>query len=422
VTGVNAYRALFALPYARALIGWSLVGRLPVGMTPIALLFLVRGEGEGYGAAGAVVAVYAVALGGGAPVGGRQVDRFGPRRVLQVRTALFSLLVGVIVALALVDAGIVPIAAAAALAGLSMPPLSSTVRVVLPRIAPGDLRATAYSLEASLQEVHFVGGPLLASALAAIDPVIGIAGAAVGSLLGTTMVARLPPVRETPRSREAGAGALGALGSPGVRTIVLYAAIAGVAFGSVELAMPAFAEAEVGRRELGGIALACFSGGSLLGGLLAGLRPAVTVLRRFLLGAVALAAAMVGLQLAVSLPLLYVLAFVAGLPIAPTIGALYTLIDRSARPGTAAEAFAWFGTAVSIGIAAGAAIAGVLVDERGVRWAFGLGAATALVGALLGWARQGALVQDRARRDDARTRGGVAHHRSVPPGGLEPPT
>ena len=38
-------------------------------------------------------------------------------------------------------------------------------------------------------------------------------------------------------------------------------------------------------------------------------------------------------------------------------------------------------TAVSIGIAAGSAVAGVLVDERGVRWAFGLGAAVALAGA-----------------------------------------
>ena len=107
-------------------------------------------------------------------------------------------------------------------------------------------------------------------------------------------------------------------------------------------------------------------------------------LRRFVGGAFVLSAAMLALQLAVSIPTLCVLAFVAGLPIAPTIGALYTLIDRSARAGTVAEAFAWFGTAVSVGIAAGSAIGGVLVDERGVRWSFALGAAIALVGAVLG--------------------------------------
>jgi MFS family permease len=170
--------------------------------------------------------------------------------------------------------------------------------------------------------------------------------------------------------------------------VVLYAAAAGVGFGSVELAMPAFAE-EHGARELGGLALAAFSGGSLVGGLLAGMRPPKSVLRRFLAGAFVLTIALLSLQLAVSIPTLCLFAFVAGLPIAPTIGALYALIDRSARGGTAAEAFAWFGTAVSIGIATGSAVAGAIVDERGVRAAFAVGAAATLLGALLGLARRG---------------------------------
>jgi MFS family permease len=386
----HPYRELLGLPHAKPLVGWSLVGRLPVGMTSLALLLLVRAEGESYGAAGIVVAVYAVALGVGAPIGGRQVDRYGPTRVLQVRGILFVAFLTVVVALALHDAGIGAIAVAAALAGFSMPPLSSTVRIVWPRLARDELRSTAYALEAALQEVHFVGGPLLAASLAAIEPVAAVAGAGISSLLGTTMVARLPPVRETPPSRAGGAGLLGALGAPGVRTIVGYAAVVGVAFGAVELAMPAMAE-EHGARELGGVALACFSGGSLVGGLVAGLRPARSDLRRFVAGAFVLAAAMLALQFAVSIPTLCLLAFVAGLPIAPTVAATYTLIDRSARSGTVAEAFAWFGTAVSVGIAAGFAIGGALVDERGVRWSFALGAAVALAGAVLAWARRGTL-------------------------------
>jgi MFS family permease len=390
MSGTEHYRELLALPHARAMLGWSLLGRLPLGMTPLALLFLVRAEGMSYGAAGVVVALYTIAVGVGAPIAGRHVDRAGPTRVLRMRAIAYPALIAVVVALAVAGAGIVPLAFAAALSGLSLPPLSSTVRVVWPRIAPGELRSTAYAMEAALQEVFFVGGPLLAALLASIEPAAAVAGAGLASLVGTTATARLPPVRETPRSRAGSAGLLGALGSPGVRTVVLYAATVGVGFGAVELAMPAFAE-EQGSRELGGVALACFSAGSLVGGLVAGMRPPLSVLRRFVGGALVLACALLGLQLAVSLPTLYVLAFVAGLPIAPTIGALYTLIDRSARKGTAAEAFAWFGTAVSIGIATGSATAGLLVDERGVRWAFGLGAAIAFGGALLAWARRGTL-------------------------------
>ena len=390
VSEAHPYRELLGLPHAKALVGWSLIGRLPVGMTALALLLLIRSQGGSYGAAGLVVAVYAVSLGIGAPIGGRQVDRYGPTRVIQIRAVIFGVFLAVVVALAVADAGIGAIAVAAAIAGFSMPPLSSTVRIVWPRLARDELRSTAYALEATIQEVHFIGGPLVAAALAAIEPVAAVAGSGVACLVGTTMVARLPPVRETPPSRSGGAGFLGALGSPGVRTIIGYAALAGLAFGSVELAMPALAE-EHGGRELGGIALACFSAGSLVGGLLAGLRPARSDLRRFVGGAFVLSAAILTLQLAVSIPTLCVFSFVAGLPIAPTIGALYTLIDRSARAGTVAEAFAWFGTAISVGIAGGSAISGVLVDERGVRWSFALGAAIALAGAVLGWARRGTL-------------------------------
>ncbi|MGI8973633.1 MAG: MFS transporter [Gaiella sp.] len=388
MSGAGRYRELLARPHAKPLLAWSMLGRLPLGMTPLALLLLLRAEGESYGAAGAAVAAYAVAVGVGAPVAGRRVDRIGPYPVLRLRAVLYFVLLGAVVVLAVADAGIASIAAVAALAGLALPPLSSTVRIVWPRLAPAELRTTAYALEAALQEVFFVGGPLLAAGLSAIEPVAALAGAGLVSLVGASATARLPPVRETPPSRSVHAGLLGALASPGVRLVVLYAATIGIGFGAVELAMPAFAEAE-GSRELGGVALACFAGGSLVGGLLAGLRPAGSERRRFLCGAIVLAIALLGLQLAVSMSTLYLLAFVAGLPIAPTVAALYTLIDRSARDGTAAEAFAWFGTAVSIGIAIGAAGAGALVDERGVRAAFALGALLAFCGAALAFVRRG---------------------------------
>jgi MFS family permease len=388
MSGVDRYRELLGRPHARAFVAWSLLGRLPLGMTALGLLFLLRGEGYSYGAAGIGVAGYTVAVGIGAPIAGRRVDRVGPARVLGARAVLYAVFAAAIVALALLDAGLAPITLAAVACGLSMPPLSATVRIVWPRFAPSELRSTAYALEAALQEIFFLGGPLLAAGLAALDPVAGVAGAGVACFAGTLATARLPPVRETPASRHEGAGLLGALGSPGIRTIVLYAAAMGAGFGAVELAMPAFAEAH-GSRELGGLARACFSAGSLAGGLLAGTRPQRNDMRRFALGSLGISLGMLGFQLAFSIPSLCVLAFVAGLPIAPTVAVVYTLIDRTARTGTAAEAFAWFGTAISVGIGAGTVCGGVLVDQRGVRWAFGVGAAVAFLGALGALARHG---------------------------------
>ena len=245
MTGAQHYRELLGIPHAKALIGWSLLARLPLGMTPFALLLLVRDEGGGYGEAGIVVAVYTIALGIGAPVRGRRVDLLGPAPVLRVGAVMYAVFLGSVVALALVDAATVFLAVAAALAGFLHPPIGSTVRIVWPRIAPGELRSTAYALEAALQEAFFVVGPLLAAALAVVEPTLAVGGAALASLVGTTALSRLPPVRETLPSRTAGAGLLGALGSAGVRTVVLYATAIGFAFGSVELAMPAFAELRV---------------------------------------------------------------------------------------------------------------------------------------------------------------------------------
>jgi predicted MFS family arabinose efflux permease len=98
---------------------------------------------------------------------------------------------------------------------------------------------------------------------------------------------------------------------------------------------------------------------------------------------VQLAHALVPLALAPTLPALAVLAFLAGLPIAPAFAASYGLVDRVARRGTQAEAFAWIGTAVSAGLAFGAALGGAAVDEFGVPAAFVLGCGGAALGAVI---------------------------------------
>lgn len=388
--GPARYRALLALPHARALLGWSLLGRLPLGMTPLALVLLVRGEGASYAAAGAVVAAYAVALGVGAPVAGRRVDRIGPHSVLRLRAVLYPSLLLLVVALALLDAGIPAIAAAAALSGLAMPPVSATVRAVWPYLATGDVRSTAFALEAALQELFFVAGPLLAAGLAAVSPALSVAGAAAASAIGASMTARLGPVRMLGAARGHGAGLLGALGAPGVRVIVVFAACLGAGFGAVEIAMPAFAEA-AGSRELGGLGLAAFAGGSLIGGLVAGLRPSRSERRRLLLGGCAIGAGMLLFQIPGSIAGLCLAAVLAGLPIAPGVAAAYGLIDRLAPSGTVAEAFAWFGTAVTMGIACGSSLGGWIVDAHGVRWSFALGAVPPLIGVAVAWLARGAL-------------------------------
>lgn len=385
----GSYRRLFAVEHARALLGWSIVARLPLGMTALSLLLLARAEGASYAAAGAVAAAYGLALAVGAPVAGRLVDRRGPRRILVRRAIAYPTLLGVVVVLALADAPMGAIAAAAAAAGLAVPPVAPTVRSVWPRLVPDELRAAAYGLEASLQEVFFVTGPLLAAVLCAVHPVGGVLGAATAALVGTLAVARLRPVRET-AAVETGGGLLGALEAGGVRVLAGLALTVGFGFGTVEVAFPAFAE-EHGARELGGVALAALSAGSFVGGIAAGARMTGDPRRKLLVLAPVVAAGIALLALAGSVPTLCLLSFVAGLPIAPAITAAYLLVDRVGRTWAIAESFAWIGTAVMCGVAMGTALGGWLVDETGVRGALLTGALVALSGAGLVFLRREAL-------------------------------
>jgi MFS family permease len=379
--GIARYRELFANPYAGALLGWSIVARLPNGMAALALVLLVRATGAGYGEAGLVAAAYGVAVAVGAPYGGRQVDRRGAYRVLRVRMVLYSALLAGVALLGELDAPIGAIALVAAATGLTLAPVSPVLRSIWPTVAGEDGAKTAYALDAALQEVIFVGGPLLVALLATIDPAAAVAGAAALAFVGTLAYARLPPIRAAGPAEEHHSSRLGALSSVGVRTLALLSLCLGLGFGSAEIAVPAFAELQ-GNRALAGIALAGFSLGSLVGGLVAALRPSRDERRRIMLGSCALVLLMLLPLLAGSIATMTFLLFLAGLPIAPVVAAVYGQIGQVAAAGSVAEAFSWFGTSVSIGIAAGSVAGGWLIDASGWRAAVLLAVGCLAVGAV----------------------------------------
>ena len=385
VAGAGRYRALFATPYARRLTASALVARMPMGMVPLALLLVVRDRGGSFGAAGLVSGSFLVAAGLGAPVAGRLMDRRGASRLLLRRAVLSPLALLAAGALAVASAPLVAVGVCAAAAGALLPAVGSAMRALWPRLLEGpSLRSTAYSLEASLQEIFFVVGPLLvALAAGLLAPVVALVIAAAACAGGTVAFATTPPVRAwRPDGSHADGGLVGALGSTGVRTVVLFGVCCGLAFGGAEVGMPAFAE-EHGSAALGGVPLALFAAGSLVGGLVVGARTTRQPGSLLRVSSAALAIGLAPLVLAPSLPVLAVLAFVAGLPIAPSFAAAYGLLDRVARPGTHAEAFAWIGTSLSAGLATGAAVGGIAIDEWGVDAAFALGCGGAALAALV---------------------------------------
>ncbi len=385
--GVRSYRELFSGADARRVVSWGLLARMPMGMSSLALVLLVRGEGESYATAGIVSGIYAVASGAGAVIGGRLVDRRRPAPVLIAYGLAYAVALGAVLALARTGAPIAALVAGALVAGLAAPPIGPTIRMMWPAMLPRpELRTTAFALEATIQEVIFVVGPLIVALLAAsISSSAGVAAAALACLVGTIGFILTPAVRARrpdPAHDRSGHRVFEALVPWGVRRVLLLGAAYGIAFGAAEVSMPAFAEGH-GGRSLGGIALAAFSGGSLIGGILAGAASASGGLnRRLQVTSLAFAVVLVPPLLAGSLVQMSVIMLVAGLPIAPSVAIAYNLIERAAVPGTQAEVFGWLSTAVTGGIAIGTAGGGSLIAHGSVHRALAL----AIVGALLGCA------------------------------------
>jgi len=148
---------------------------------------------------------------------------------------------------------------------------------------------------------------------------------------------------------------LGALASPGIRTIVLTMVPVGFAFGLVEVSLPALARAD-GSPELAGLLLSVWSGASALGGIVWGAGTHVRPIERTnALLACLLPVGFAPVLLSGSVPLAALLIIPAGVVIAPLIATRNELAGRVSPPGASIEAFTWPTTALLGGISAGTA-------------------------------------------------------------------
>ncbi len=390
--GLRRYGDVLRAPGIPRIAAAALLARLPSGMAPLATVLLVRGEGRSYGVAGVVIAAASVASAIGWPLWGRLIDSIGQTRVLLPLAFCYPAALAGLALSATHGAPAVVMAGFAALAGATLPPVGASMRALWPSLlAEQSLRDTAYALEAWLQELFFIVGPLIVAAVAGVAPAwAAVMAAAAFACAGTTWFALAPPVRAAGGSGRAPSRA-GALGSAAVRTVMISCAALGCAFGVVEVTMPAFGEAHASRA-LGGFALACFAGGSLVGGLWIGTRPPARRLGvRFALSLGLLGVLLLPPLAAPSLPVMCALMLLAGMPIAPAFAASYGLVGELAPPGTTTEAFAWLTTAIVTGLALGTSVGGAAVGHLGLTGAIALAAPCAGVAALVAFARLASL-------------------------------
>src|SRR5690606_12815914 len=289
-------------------------------------------------------------------------------------------------------------------AGLTFPPTTPAMRAAWRTVFPDPRsRRVAFALDATSIELIFVGGPLLLSALLAftvpVVPLLVTAGCiAVGGVAYTrTDAARrtrpatpqpgdLPARRDEVRHRSA-------LTVPGVAAVLVVMLTLSVGFGQLDTSLAGVAGELYGGRGKAGILFTAIAGGSAIGGLVFGSRSWGFDERRGVavcLGAFAVFLVVIAALITAGAPLwaLLPLLFCTGLTIAPTLIMQQALLDHLTPAYRLNEAQSMLSAGNSVGAAAGTALAGLLIDFRGVGMAFACAAVAAGVASLIAVASQ----------------------------------
>lgn len=370
------YRRVLALPGVRSLLLVSMLARVPTTATSVTLtLYVVLELGRGYAAAGLVGAAATIGAAIGAPLMGRLVDRRGLRPVLALTT------VGEGVFWACAQALPYPaLLVAAVVGGVLTVPVFSVARQSIAALVPEAQRRQAYALDSMSVELSFMMGPALAVLMAtAVSPRATMLAVGAGVVFaGVSLFLLNPPVRAEDDSIEPGTTVPRREWlTPRLVSMFAVGAATTLVLGGTDVAVVAVLRA-ADQVEWTGAVLAMWGAYSLAGGFVYGAaRRSVTPLTLL----VVLAALTVPVGLGGGTWWLLSLALLpAGALCAPTLAATADAVSRLAPAAVRGEAMGLHGSAITVGLALGAPLAGAVIDASAPAWGF---AATGLVGLLV---------------------------------------
>ncbi|HEV7195902.1 MAG TPA: MFS transporter [Pedococcus sp.] len=435
----SRYRRVLTRAALRRAIVLGFLVRLPIFAGGVVLtLHVVSSLHRSYAAAGLASAAATLAIAVSGPWRGKLLDRMGLRRV--------------VVPSIVVAAGCWSVApfvaywwllALAALAGLFVIPTFSIIRQAVIAAVPEDDRRTAISLDSVAVELSFMIGPAAGVWAATVWPTrwvlfsIEMLGVAAGVLLWLANPALhdeapepLPDGTAKP-THHGPAGRIDDEGTPvgdvtpvprsswfraGFLAVCLGAAAATVVLGGTDLAIVAALRDFHAQSSIGWV-LAVWGFGSLLGGLVyGGLGRSISAF--WLLGGLAVVTA--PMALATGPASLAALSFAAGLCCAPTITATVDQVSRVVPSTARGEAMGWHGSFMTAGMALGAPLAGMAVDQRGWGAGFVVVAVIGVVVAGLGIAATATRGRVAARAQVAQPQ--VAQPQTTGPQTVEPQT
>ena len=377
---LSKYRQVFAGNSAWRFSTAGFIARLPISMVGIGVLMYVEAERGSYAIAGAVSGSIAITAAIGGPLSSRLIDKLGQHRVLPIQILIIA--ISSIALIVLIPSSVpAPYLFIFSIgSGIAYPSIGALVRSRWTALlVSGPILLTAFSIESIIDELIFIVGPTIAATTSvkihpAAPQVIAIFLLAGGGLWLASMSSSEPPINTQP-------------GKPGKPVILQNGLIylwgvhiaSGVFFGAVETSIIAYTKI-AGKPIYGGIVIALWSFGSLIGGVVyGGMHFKSPLHKQLIVVSFLLVPATAAMVFVDSIFMLALLTIAAGIGVSPLLIASAAITQRRSPIGRTTEAIASMYAGIGLGAAFALAMAGWLIDNRGTSYAFALGALAALV-------------------------------------------
>ena len=375
---LKAYGTLLRIPGGFKFSSAGFIGRMPIAMDSLAIIFIVVAATDSYALAGALTAVGSIVVGAAEVFWSRQADQRGQSKILRiavpVRIIAFLLFVFFVSKDAPIWTWFVSLIIAESTAinagGLVRRRWLHTLKND-PDNKDGHLVNTAYSWEAMVDEFVFIVGPVVATTCAIkIAPSAGILAGLIFLAIGLPSLAAMKSTEPPAEPADQQEPHPPILKNRIVQSIVIPCAFLGGFFGAVGITVVGFAE-ERNHPESTGWLLAIWAVGSAIAALVNGaIKFKSAQATRFLIYLVGLTVGTLPLLFVQTIPALAVALFVNGLFIAPLIVNAYGTVESAVPAGQITEALTWVIAGMPLGGAISSALAGVVIDHSGAQMAF----------------------------------------------------
>jgi MFS family permease len=368
---LSIYGQLFARPGAVRIASAGFIARMPIAMDTIAIILFVLSVDKRYSIAGALTGVAALTTVISIPLWAKAADHFGQRRVLltavPIRVSAFIIFIVLVKNGAPIWSWFLTIIAAES-ASLSIGSMTRRRWMHMIDKKDSDLLSTSYVFESFLDEIVFIIGPVITTAVATtIAPMAGIILGITFLLIGAPLIAFHAKSDPGIHPRDVGVKAKSVMRNMRLQAVAIPLTIAGGSFSAVSISVVAFSD-ERGMKSAAGLLLGIWACGGAISAFINGaIRWKISHGARYLGYLLGMTTISFSFPFINNFYLLGAALFLQGMCIAPLLPNGLSLITGSVSESQMTQAISLTTAGIPLTGALASFMAGQIIDNSGAR-------------------------------------------------------